>query len=74
VFVFFDRPMKSIEHDESQKRIISNQQPAPPLSWDSTNGSDVYKEKWFHGKISRDDVTTFSIHSLRKENHLCVFV
>lgn len=51
--------MKSIEHDESQKRVISNQQPAPPLSWDSTNGSDVYKEKWFHGKISRDDVTTF---------------
>lgn len=48
-------PMKSIEHDESQKPTISNQQPPPPMSWDSTTSSDVYKERWFHGKISRDE-------------------
>lgn len=66
--------MKSIEHDENQKRTISNQQStatSPPMSWDSTNGSDVYKEKWFHGKISRDEVEkTKNLLILKKKTYV----
>jgi hypothetical protein len=24
--------------------------------WANTNSADIYKEKWFHGKISREEV------------------
>ncbi|CAF4550716.1 unnamed protein product [Rotaria socialis] len=60
--------IKSLEHDEflpqtrdeDIKRFAPhhNQQQEQPRThgnWNTTNSSDVYKERWFHGKISRDD-------------------
>lgn len=35
--------------------------------WDTMNSPDVYNEKWFHGKISRDDVDRFPFLLIFKE-------
>ncbi|UJR10208.1 hypothetical protein I4U23_014422 [Adineta vaga] len=57
--------IKSFEHDEflSKKRDditnhsipSNNQQHQIQGKWNSTTSPDVYKEKWFHGKIGRDE-------------------
>ncbi|CAF1284875.1 unnamed protein product [Rotaria sordida] len=65
--------LKSFEHDEflqqkrdeNLKRFIPhhNQQQQTQGNLNTMNGYDVYKEKWFHGKISRDEAELLLHHS-----------
>ena len=40
--------------------------------WDSINNPDVYKEKWFHGKISRDEVSRYTFMKLTDSKLLVI--
>jgi len=55
----YDRQIQK-NQDENQNRFISNnnnnqQQEQTQDKWNTMNSIDVYKENWFHGKISREE-------------------
>ncbi|CAF3480703.1 unnamed protein product [Rotaria sordida] len=55
------------KQDENQNRFfsnnINNQQQETQGRWDIMNNLDVYKENWFHGKISREEAEHLLTHS-----------
>ncbi|CAM4791827.1 unnamed protein product [Rotaria magnacalcarata] len=65
--------MKSSGHDQQLPQKLdenrfplnnnNNQQQETPSNWSTANSLDVYKENWFHGKISREEAEHLLTHS-----------
>ncbi|CAF4601478.1 unnamed protein product [Rotaria sp. Silwood1] len=57
----------SRKQDENQNRFLSNnindQQQEIQGRWNTVKDSDVYKENWFHGKISREEAERLLTHN-----------